>query len=86
MLLIPSVFVVELYDAVHGTAVPAAGNLFNPLLLMLFINCLWCFSGIGCLLIVLDRPTFVAMPRGVSPDAMSLPSQIPGRKSSLQFW
>ena len=80
LLLIPSMLVVELYDAVHGTAVPA-GNLFNPLLLMLFINC-----GVGCLLIVLDRPTFVAMPRGVSPDAMSLPSQIPGRKSCPQFW
>ena len=68
-----------LYATGSGTVVPAVGNLFNPLLLMMSINCLLYFSGIGCLLFVLDRTTFVAMPRSVSPDAVSLPSQIAGR-------
>ena len=39
-----------LYVAGNDTAGPAAGNLFNPLLLMMSINCLLYFSGIGCLL------------------------------------
>ena len=49
------------------------------------INSLLCFSGIGCLLIVLARITFVAIPRSVSPDAVSLPSQIFGRNLFSNF-
>ena len=64
---------------------PAVGNLFSPLLLMMSISCLLYFSGIGCLLIVLARMTFVAMPRSVSPDAVSLPSQIAGRNLFSSF-
>ena len=74
-----------LYATGSGTVVPGVGNLFSPLLLMMSINCLLCFSGIGCLLIVLDRTTFVATPRSVSPVAVSLPSQIAGRNLFSSF-
>ena len=74
-----------LYATGNGTVVPAVGNLFNPLLLMTSINCLLYFSGSGCLLIVLERTTFVAMPRRVSPVAVSLPSQIAGRNLFSSF-
>ena len=50
-----------LYATGGGTVVPALGNLFSPLPLMMLINCLSYFSGIGRLLIALDGATFVAM-------------------------
>ena len=74
-----------LYVAGNGTAVRAVVNLFNPLLLMMSINCLLYFSGIGRLLVVLERKTFFAIPRSVSPDAVSLPSQIAGRNLFSSF-
>ena len=74
-----------MYATGNGTVVPAVGNLFSPLLLMMSINCLLYFSGIVCLLIVLERTTFVAMPRSVSPVAVSLSSQIAGRNLFSNF-
>ena len=74
-----------LYATGSGTVVPAVGNLLSPLLLMMSINCVLYFSDIGCLLIVLERTTFVAMPRSVSPVAVSLPSQIAGRNLFSNF-
>ena len=74
-----------MYATGSGTAVPAVGNLFSPLLLMTSINCLLYFSGIGCLLIALERTTFVAIPRSVSPVAVSLPSHIAGRNLFSSF-
>ena len=70
-----------LYATGGGTDVPALGNLFSPLPLKMLINCLLYFSGIGRLFDCSGWCNFCgyAMPRSVSPDAVSLPSQTAGR-------
>ena len=67
------------------SAGPPVANFDSPLLLMASINCLLYFSGCGCLRMVLAQMTLLTMPRSVSPDAVSLPSQIAGMNRGSSF-
>ena len=67
------------------SAGPPVANFASPLLLMTSINCLLYFSGCGCLRMVLARMTLLTIPRSVSPDAVSLPSQIAGMNRGSSF-